>query len=247
MLRELLEEYGEELEELARTVKRIIYLFVALFLVLLVPVSFSPQKPICMHLLLFTLRYSPIGVPENVTLIMGSPIAPVKVLLSASLFFTLLIGMPFAVYMFYYYVKPDLDKAKRKCIAKICLVCLGLFYTGIIYGLLIIAPLTLKIMAYMGYTIGVVPVINIADYYEFIVISIVATAIGFLIPIPIYYARKMLGLDLNLRKNWRYIFVASYAVLAVLTPDPTPITTMLILAPPLTLAITAEKLSEKRA
>ena len=240
-------ELIKEAKELFKVLRRIIIIYLVSTLLMLIPLSGSSSTPLCVCLLNLMLRVGLISLPEGVKLIMGNPVAPVRVMLASSAFFGLIFGSPPALIIFYRYLRPALYPHERHLAFKYTLVTAVLLYAGIIYGIFIIAPLTIKIMISLGYITGVEPVLLISDYYEFIVISVIATAISFLIPIPIYLLRRIFGIDLRIRKYWRYIFVIGYTITAIITPDPTPITAILILAPPLSLSIAAEIIAEKGA
>ena len=236
-----------EINEFLKFLRRIIILLIAMFVIMLMPISFSSrEEPLSLYLLKLSINSPFINVPENITLIMGEPGGPIRVILASSLFFAMIFGSPIALFLFYRYLKPALYPHERRIAVSMTLATAGLFYAGIIYGFLVIAPITIRIMFIFGSVAGAEPMITIASFYEFIVISVIATAVGFLIPIGVYLINRVLGIDLNLRKYWRYILVVTYAIVAVITPDPTPITALLIIGPPLTLSVVAELVAMKK-
>lgn len=249
MSNELTNSLLKEVSEFIKLLRSITIIVIVTTIIMLIPINITYGEPLSFYLLRNVLN-SPItrifpflgfnNTNNSIVLIAGSPVGPIRVVLSSALLFGLLISSPISLYLFYRYLKPALYPHERKKAVKIVLYTAFLFYGGIVYGLTVIAPLTMYILIYFGSIINVLPYIAVADFYEFIVLSTLATAIGFLIPLAIYILGKVLHIDINLRRYWRYILVVSYAITAVLTPDPTPITALLIVGPPLALGIIAE-------
>lgn len=247
------QELWREAIEFVKVLRNIVIITLTVIVILLVPTSATNGMPLSYYLLITSVenvlvkRLIPwlYGSTSSLILIIGSPIGPIRVVLASALFFGIVFSSPISLYLFYRYLKPALYPYERRTAVKVVLAVAGLFYCGLIYGLTIITPVTIRIMIYFGTVLRVEPYVNIADLYEFIIFSVLATIAGFLIPLAIYILNKVFHIDLNIRKNWRYIFVIGYAVLAILTPDPTPITALLILGPPLAMSIIAESLASR--
>lgn len=251
----IVQEIWKEAVEFIKVIRSIVIITLIVILVLLIPINITSGVPLSFYLLRLSMESVIVNVlgswirldnPSRIVLIAGSPTGPIRVVLASALFFGILFSSPVSLYLFYRYVKPALYPHERRAAVKIILAVAGLFYGGLIYGFTIIAPITIRIMLYFSAALGVEPYVNVADLYEFIVFSILATVAGFLIPLAVYMLGRVFHIDIGLRRHWRYIFVVGYAVLAVLTPDPTPITALLILGPPLTLSIVAEVSASKR-
>ncbi len=248
------EELWREAVQFVKVLRNIVIIIIITVVILLIPLGITEGVPLSFYLLRLSIESRVIEVvaswlllrnSSSLILIAGSPTGPIRVVLASALFFAILFSSPISLYLFYRYLRPALYPHERRAAVRIILAIAGLFYGGLIYGFIIIAPITIRIMLYFGSVLNIEPYINVADLYEFIVFSILATMIGFLIPLAIYVLNKVFHIDLGIRKHWRYIVVAGYAILAVLTPDPTPITALLILGPPLTLSIVAEFLASR--
>lgn len=247
------QEFWKEAVEFVKVLRNIVIITLIVIVILLIPTSVTKGMPFSYYLLIMSIEnvlaktlipwlHSNVGSP---ILIIGSPTGPIRVVLASALFFGVVLSSPISLYLFYRYLRPALYPYERKTAIKVILATAGLFYCGLIYGFIIITPVTIRIMMYFGTVLRIEPYVNIADLYEFIIFSVLATIVGFLIPLAIYILNKVFRIDLNIRKNWRYVFVVGYVVLAILTPDPTPITALLILGPPLTMSIIAEFLASK--
>ncbi|MCS7111978.1 MAG: twin-arginine translocase subunit TatC [Ignisphaera sp.] len=254
MSNDSVEELWREAVEFVKTLRNIVIVTLASILILLVPTGLTKGVPLSFYLLKQSMEstvteavasWMRLGNSSSVTLIAGSPTGPVRVVLASALFFGILFSSPISLYLFYRYLRPALYPSERRTAVKIMLSIAGLFYGGLLYGFIVISPITIRIMLYFGAVLGVEPYINVADLYEFIVFSVLATVVGFLIPLAIYILNRVFHIDLHIRRHWRYIVVIGYAALAVLTPDPTPVTALLIMGPPLILCIAAELLASK--
>jgi sec-independent protein translocase protein TatC len=255
MLERFSKELLDEVMEFAKLLRRVTIITIVTIALMLVPINLTHGDPIAFYLMKTALcsviqRLFPVlGIDASntsIVLIAGSPVGPVRVLLSSALFFGLLISSPISLYLFYRYLKPALYSHERRLAVRIVLYTALLFYSGVAYGFTVIAPLTMFILVHLGSTLGVAPYVTVADFYEFIALSVLATAVGFLAPLAIYFINKAFHISLNLRKHWRYILVIGYAVTAAITPDPTPITALLIIGPPLASSVLAEVVASKR-
>lgn len=248
------EELWREAIEFARAIRNIAIVTLITILILLIPINLTKGVPLSFYLLRLSMEstiteaissWMQLGNSTSITLIVGSPAGPVRVVLASALFFGILFSSPISLYLFYKYLKPALYPSERRAAVKIMLSIAGLFYGGLLYGFLVISPIAIRVMLYFGSVLGVEPYVNVADFYEFVVFSILATVVGFLIPLAVYVLNRVFHIDLRMRKHWRYIIVVGYAILAVLTPDPTPVTALLIMGPPLALSVAAELLASR--
>lgn len=248
------EELWREAVEFVKVLRNIVITTLIAISILLIPLGIAEGMPLSFYLLRLSMEsvvvevvasWIRLGNPNSLILIAGSPAGPIRVVLASALFFAILFSSPISLYLFYRYLRPALYPHERRAAIKIILATAGLFYGGLVYGFTIIAPITIRIMLYFGSVLKVEPYINVADFYEFVVFSVLATIVGFLTPLAIYILNRVLHIDLGVRRHWRYIIVVGYAILAVLTPDPTPVTALLIMGPPLTLSVAAEFLASR--
>lgn len=227
-----------ELNEFLGFLRRCALVLGVFFVVMLIPVV--DNQPISFAILLNILP------PSNFSLILGSPVGGVMAILASAFFFAILFSSPLLLILFFKYLKPALYPNERKTAVKITLATTCLFYSGILYGFFIIAPISINILSALG-SENIRPIISVDSYVEFVVFSVLSTAVGFLVPIGIYVLSALFNVKINLMKHIRYIFVGSYAIVALLTPDPTPITALLIISPPIILALITQKIIEGRS
>jgi sec-independent protein translocase protein TatC len=106
-----------------------------------------------------------------------------------------------------------------------------LFFTGVLFGYYIIAPLTIHFLGTYNVSEGVVNTININSYIGSLSSVTLASGIVFELPILILFLTKMgLVTPSFLRKYRKHSFVAIMILAAIITP-PDVISLILVVLP----------------
>uniref|UniRef100_A0A803PHK9 Sec-independent protein translocase protein TATC, chloroplastic n=1 Tax=Cannabis sativa TaxID=3483 RepID=A0A803PHK9_CANSA len=143
----------------------------------------------------------------------------------------LLIGSPIILYEIIAFVLPGLTKSERRFLGPIVLGSSVLFYAGIVFSYLVLAPAALTF--FVTYAEGVVESLwSIDQYFEFILILMFSTGLSFQVPV-IQFLLGQVGLFTGdqMLSIWRYVVVGAVVVAAVLTPSTDPLTQCLLAAP----------------
>ncbi|KAJ4830266.1 hypothetical protein Tsubulata_039331 [Turnera subulata] len=143
----------------------------------------------------------------------------------------LLLGSPVILYEIIAFVLPGLTRAERRFLGPIVLGSSVLFYAGITFSYLVLAPAALNF--FVTYAEGVVESLwSIDQYFEFVLILMFSTGLSFQVPV-IQFLLGQVGLVTGdqMLSIWRYVVVGAVVAAAVLTPSTDPLTQVLLAAP----------------
>jgi len=237
--------WQEHLEELADRARKSVIVFLVVFLV----VSFAPYSLEYSYVPLVTVAAKEItgyvlprsvswmGKTYNVTIIYASPFEGFNVLLYASFLVTLLATSPYIAYQAYAFVAPALYEHEKKSVRRGALAASGLFVLGSLLGYFVVAKMGLWILLMLqaapAPTENFLVSVRMMDLLDFIVKLTLATGAAFEVPLIIYYliALGVVDADKFKGENSRLVFIAILVLAAVITPDPTGLS-MLMLALP---------------
>lgn len=107
-----------------------------------------------------------------------------------------------------------------------------LFLLGCAYACLVVAPLTTLVMLWLMAAGGAEPLLTVSNLFYNFSLILLATGAAFSLPVLLVIP-AWLGLVSyeDLRSRWRYVVMGILVVTAAVTPDPTPISMLLLSAP----------------
>ena len=168
----------------------------------------------------------------EVELIAYSWIDSIEVLLLISLLIGAIISSPYIAKQIYGFIEPALLEREKRILVPFVLSFTALFICGVVYAYLVVLPLTVFFLSLIYMASGVRLMFSIQQFFNFIIIGILIVGLFFTFPLIV---AVLSYLDLitpsTIRRNWRYLFLAMLILTAVITPDPTPVS-MLILSIP---------------
>ncbi len=168
--------------------------------------------------------------PEIMQLIGGTITAPLEIYFIASLIFGFVVSSPIIGYEIFKYIDPALYPHERRMIYPFLGAFLGLFVTGLLFGLYVITPFTFKAMLIFFELVGAEPMITIMDFYMTILIVTLATGAVFTTPtVLVLLVRAGLLSTKTIERNRKWIYGAMYIVAAIITPDGGMFTNLILL------------------
>jgi sec-independent protein translocase protein TatC len=172
-------------------------------------------------------------LPKEATLIAGGLVDTIFVYMYLSILMGLVLSSPIIAYEIYEFIKPGLYPHERKHISAYMLSFIGLFTFGLAMAYFLIIPLTYKILIWFIMTGGAVPFINIKDFYNWSLTLLLISAIFYTVPLYVVILAQFGLLPTGWLSGRKKVaaYVILWLVLWVITPDPTPITGTIILAP----------------
>jgi len=172
-------------------------------------------------------------LPQGVDLIVTNPLSAFLAQISVSIFLAFLITFPLLLYRVVGYLSPALYDKEKKAFLRILFPCFLLFITGSLFAYFILIPPTFKILYSYTSAMGAIPFFSVNEFVSSVFGLTLVTGILFLLPVFMVLLTKLGIIEGGFwKKNWRYAVLIFLIFSAVITPDGTGIT-MLILSVPL--------------
>ena len=155
-----------------------------------------------------------------------------EVLLYVGALLGAVIVSPYAGYQIYAYLKPALYPEERRALLRISVGFSILFVLGCLYAYYVILPITFAFLAWIIAGTNVEMVFSVKDFFQFAFLGMVSTGLFFTMPL-VTAGLAWAGLlrSETLRKRWREVFVGVLILTAIMTPDPTPVSMLLLSVP----------------
>jgi len=236
--------FWEHLAELSIRLRRIIIVvFVLTFIFMMIPStldtnSFTPlisgdwmeYRPLVAGILD---RVRSDLLPTNATRLISLQFGnPITIYIEASILLAIIVSLPYIAYEIYMFIAPGLYPHEKKFIKSFIFSFSFLFVLGVVYGYYLIMPLTFQILIYFAVILGSEQLFDIADFYHLTFLGLALTGFFFTIPVFLVLAMKFGVISPEtLVKNKRYIYVGLFVVTAIVTPDPTPVSMILLSLP----------------
>ena len=121
---------------------------------------------------------------------------------------------------------------EKKGVITFVLVFILFFILGALYSFYIIVPAMLAILYRFVNQARVMPFYSVRDFFDLITFGLFGTGLLYTFPLVIYLIVKVdLMLVDTLRKIRKELFVGLAIVTSLLTPDPTPVSMLLMIVP----------------
>lgn len=149
-----------------------------------------------------------------------------------AIFAGVFIAFPIILCQFLAFVAPAMKSKEKRFVYPLIVLMIILFICGVVFGYYYLLPISVKWLFSQGEGL-LVPMITFDRYVNFVGLFLLALGVGFETPIVILFLTK-LGVvkPKTLRKNWRVAYVIILTIAAIITPDWSPIT-MLVMAVPM--------------
>jgi len=161
-------------------------------------------------------------------LVYSHPAGYLILLITVSIYLGIVIASPWVLYQIWLFVAPALYKHERSAITGFLFSTVFLFLAGIAFGYFISLPYVLRfLISFQG---PVVPLINIDEYFDLILLVLLGLGLVFELPILIFFL-SLFGVVTPefLIKNVRYALLVIAILAAVLTPTPDATTMVLFM------------------
>jgi sec-independent protein translocase protein TatC len=228
----------DHLEELAQRLRRALFAVVVATIVVIsspsdieraLRLDFSDYRPLIatvMEIIQESL------LPEGVNLIAFNWLDTFYIYFLVAMVLGIIITLPFLAYELYQFIAPALYPHERRSVYIFVSVVTVLFTIGAAYAWFILLPTTFTVLYRFVYQSRVLPFFSIKDFFNMVSFGLLGSGIFYTFPVIIY---MLVAADLievqTLKDNRKQIFVGLIIVTAVLTPDPTPFSMLLMSIP----------------
>jgi sec-independent protein translocase protein TatC len=162
-------------------------------------------------------------------LVYSHPAGLLNLLITLSIYLGIVIASPWILYQIWLFVAPALYKHERSAITGFLFSTVFLFLAGIAFGYFVSLPYVLRfLISFQG---PVVPLINIDEYFDLILLVLLGLGLVFELPVLIFFL-SLFGIVTPqfLMKNFRYALLVIAILAAVLTPTPDALTMLAFMA-----------------
>ena len=171
-------------------------------------------------------------LPPDVALIATNPMSAFISQIILSLLLGFLVTVPFFLYKIIMYLRPALLSRERRAVAWSLLPFVFLFLSGSAFAYFFLIPTTFKTLYPYTAAIGAIPFFSINEFMYYVFGLTIATGIMFLLPLFMALL-SILGIipAWVWKKNWQYACFLFLILAAVITPDGTGVTMILLFTP----------------
>ncbi|HEX2492919.1 MAG TPA: twin-arginine translocase subunit TatC [Steroidobacter sp.] len=181
--------------------------------VLFIPCAYYSQE-------LFTLVAKPLTekMPQGVSMIATSMVAPVMAPLKLAVFVALFAAMPYILYQAWAFVAPGLYRREKRFAVPLVVSSIVLFYCGAAFAYFVVFPLM------FGFLTTTAPSVvqflpDMTNYLDFVVLLFFAFGVAFEIPVAtVLLAATGLVRVETMAKNRGYVVLGIFIIAAFLTP-----------------------------
>lgn len=164
----------------------------------------------------------------NSQLVYTGPTDYLGLLIKLSIYLGLVMASPVVLYQIWLFVAPALYKHEKSAVTGFLFSTVFLFLGGIAFGYFLALPHILQFL--IGFQGPVVPLIRINDYFDLVLLVLVALGLVFELPILIFFL-TLFGIVTPqfLVRNTKYAILVITVVAAIVTPTPDAITMLLVM------------------
>ena len=161
-----------------------------------------------------------------------SPATPISLYINLGLYVGVVVAMPFVLYQVWLFVAPGLYKHERRAVLGFVVSSMILFLCGMAFGYYVMLPQVLTFLIGFAGRLPLAPLIDVNEYFDFILIVLVGLGVIFELPVLIFIL-SLFGIVTPkfLLKNFRYAMLVITIVAAVVTPTPDATTMLIFMAP----------------
>jgi len=146
--------------------------------------------------------------------------------------FAIVVATPYILYEIWRFVVPGLHAQERRFVGPfVCFSTLA-FYMGVGFSFFFVLPFALNFLISYGVDAGFIPQISIAQYVGFALWFLLVFGLIFEVPLALTLMAKLGWVDAPfLIRYWKWAFLGSFIIAAILTPTPDPFNQSLMAVP----------------
>ncbi|MFQ6106306.1 MAG: twin-arginine translocase subunit TatC [Thermoplasmata archaeon] len=175
-------------------------------------------------------------VPEGVETAVMGPTDAILVEFKIALFLSILFAMPVIVHQMGRFLAPALRRREKRLLLQISVPSALLFITGAVFAYMFVLPFVYDFLYSIAFNLVDNTYLNPSEFVDFTLLFLFSFGLAFELPIIMSGITFLGVVDARFwRRNWRYSAVAIFIFGAVITPDGSGITMMMVSLPMLAL------------
>lgn len=168
---------------------------------------------------------------SNYPLIVISPLEAVSVELQVSAIAGFIASLPHTAYQAWAYVSPGLSENEQKAVRRLFLPSVFMFLLGACFAYFLALPVALRFLLDSAQHMAT-PMLSLSETFSFVLFTVLAFGVVFDMPLFVYALAKTGFVNHETLSSRRgYAIVAICVIAAAITPDPTPVTQILVAVP----------------
>jgi len=228
----------DHVQELSSRLRRImVALVITMMIVMSLPADL--EKVIQLDFSDYTLLVSKIiemlqeaVLPEGVTLIAFNWLDSFYIYVMIAFTISFIICLPYTATQVYAFLAPAIYENEKKSLFVFVGTFVLLFLLGVTYAYFILIPATFRVLYQFVYQTRVMPFYSVKDFFDIVPFGLVGSGLCYTFPLVIY---TLVVIDIvrvdDLRRMRKHLFLGLAIVTAFLTPDPTPVSMLLMTIP----------------
>lgn len=202
----------------------------------------SPQNPMAAQFLRTTMDYL---VPADVNRVFLSPPEGFVVILKTGAFLSVIFSAPVWTYELGKFVAPALKPSEKRLILRLTAPATVLFILGVLFGFFYVLPFAFDFLYGVAPALGAQPYLQVDQFPEFVLLFILGFGLAFELPL-IMKGVTYLGVVTPefWKRHWRFSVLAIFVFGAVITPDGSGVTMLMVSFPMLFLYLLGMLLSK---
>ncbi len=146
--------------------------------------------------------------------------------------FAIVLATPYILYEIWRFVVPGLHVQERRFVGPFTCFSALAFYLGVGFSFFFVLPFALNFLISYGVDAGFIPQISIAQYVGFALWFLLVFGLIFEVPLALTMMAKLGWVDAPfLIRYWKWAFLGSFIIAAILTPTPDPFNQSLMAIP----------------
>lgn len=171
-------------------------------------------------------------LPTGVHLVVTNPMSAFVSQILFSLLLSFIITFPFFLYKIIKYLSPALFRHEKKLVFQSLLPSVFLFFTGCVFSYYFLIPATFKILYPYAMAINATPFFGVDEFISSVLGLMIVTGVMFLLPVfMILLSLAGFVSSIFWKSKWRHAMMFFLIFTAVITPDGTGVTMMILFLP----------------
>ena len=228
----------DHLEELAQRLRKVIFVTLVATLVLaflpsdlgsILRLDFSAYRPLLSAIMEMIQEAL---LPEGVNLIAYNWLDTFYIYFLVAVILGFLVTLPYTAYELFKFISPALYPHERRSMYVFVFVVTVLFAIGGAYAWFVLLPTTFTVLYRFVYQSNILPFFSVKDFFNMVAVGLLGSGVFYTFPLIIWILVRadLISVE-TLKANRRQLFLSLIVVTAVLTPDPTPFSMILMTVP----------------
>ena len=168
------------------------------------------------------------SLPEGQDLTVISVLGGFTIRFKVAVFFGVIVCLPIIIWEIMGFILPALHEKERKWLVPTVGAMIALFFIGVVFCYFIIQPAAFDWLLAQSYDFANV-IADAEDYLSIMMLLEIGFGIGFQLPLVIFYLSVLHVVPYRtFREQWRIIYVGLLTMVAMITPDGSPVTMLLM-------------------